>query len=320
MISNFLIALNTVGPIFIIVCVGYYFKKKGLVDDEFVKKANKIVYTYALPCTMFNEIYHATFGGALNPLVMVYAVVTLVSITTILCLTVPHFIKDNRKRCGAFIQSSFRSNFTLLGTVMSTSLFGQVGAVATVLLVPTGVLTLTVCSIVVFTLFAENSEHQKISIRKMLKDILINPVILGIAFAIFVNLSNIQFPNLALDSIYYMNTLTSPMALLALGAQLDPKGFHAMKQLLCCCALRLVVIPLVTLTPAILFFDFNAYEIGALFFLLCTPAGISNYSLSYSMGSDYEFTGQVIMLSSLLSFITMVGGIFVLIEMGIFVV
>lgn len=319
MIDNFFIALNTVGPIFMVVCLGYFFKKKSIIDDEFIKKANKIIYTYALPCTMFNEIYHATFGGALNPMVMVYTVVVLTITIAVLCLTVPHFFKDNRKRCGAFIQSSFRSNFTLLGTVMSANLFGQVGSVATVLLVPVAVLTLTIGSIVVFTIFSENGTQQKINIPKMLKDILLNPVIIGIALAIFINLSKIQLPSIAIDSIYYMHTLTTPLALLTLGAQLDPHGFKEMKPLLCCCALRLVVIPLLTLTPAILFFDFNAYELGALFFVLCTPAGISNYSLSYSMGSDYEFTGQVVILSSLLSFITMVGGIFFLMESGIFV-
>ncbi len=319
MLDNFLIAFNTVGPIFVLILIGYLFQKKSLMDDAFIVKANKLVYTYALPCTMFKEIYNASFDSAFNISVMVYTVVALIITTTVLCLVVPHFIKGNQKRCGAFIQSSFRSNFTLLGTVMATSLFGSDGAVATILLVPIGVMTLTVCSIVVFTIFSEDNANKKINVWELIKSIFINPVIIGILIGICCNISKIQVPKIALESIYMLSALTTPLALLTLGGQLKPEGFKDIKPLLYCCGLRLVLLPLVSLTPAILFFDFNAYEIGALFFMFCTPSGISNFPLSYSMGSDYEFTGQVIILSSLLSFITMVGGIFFLIQIGILV-
>ncbi len=319
MLQNLLVSINTVAPIFVLLFIGYYLKQKEVLDDEFIKSGNKIVFSLALPCTMFLQVYNADFSEAFNYVTMLYVVVAFTILTTVSIVITPLFIKDNR-RCGAFIQNSFRSNFGLLGTAMAISLFGDKGAISTVLLVPAGVLTLLICSIVVFTIFSEENKGKKINIANIIISVFKNQLIIAILIGIVIKLINISLPTIAVNSMDSLSSLATPLALLSLGAQMELDSFKNLKPVLACCAVKLLLVPLIAMPPALLFFDFSGYEIAALFFIFCTPAGISNYSLAYSMGSDYEFTGQVIVYSSVLSFITMVIGLFVFIEMGIFII
>ena len=84
-----------------------------------------------------------------------------------------------------------------------------------------------------------------------------------------------------------------------------------------CCALKLVIIPVAVVVPA-LFMGFAGNEIGAIFLAHCAPTGVTAYAMSMGMNSDYEFTGKVITVSTVLSFGTIFLGIFLLSSLGVF--
>ncbi len=44
MIDNFLFSLSSALPIFLVMLVGYLLKTKNIITEEFVKKANAIVF------------------------------------------------------------------------------------------------------------------------------------------------------------------------------------------------------------------------------------------------------------------------------------
>ena len=47
--ESFIFALNAVAPIILTVAIGYLLKKIGMMNEDFAKKANKIVFRVFLP-------------------------------------------------------------------------------------------------------------------------------------------------------------------------------------------------------------------------------------------------------------------------------
>ena len=68
MLSNFIIALEAVLPIFMIMGIGMLIRRKGLVDAHDVKKMNQTVFTVFFPVLMFSNLYGKDIRGAIDDL------------------------------------------------------------------------------------------------------------------------------------------------------------------------------------------------------------------------------------------------------------
>lgn len=313
--QNLLLSINAVGPILLLVLLGAVLRKKGAVDDAFVKKANKMAYGYSLPLALFKDSYTASSDAQINVKLLVYAVVSIVFLSVILSLIAPRFIKD-RRRCGAFVQASFRSNFAILGSTMAIHIFGSEGAQPTLMLVPVVVTTFTVCSIVVFTVFSPDSSA-KVHPLELVKKVVTNPLIWGNVLGLLFRAWQVPIPDVLMSTISYVAALATPLALISIGGQTSIAGERFLSpSLVLCCALKLVIIPVVMVIPA-LFMGFAGNEIGAVFLAHCAPTGVTAYAMSMGMNSDYEFTGRVITVSTVSSFVTIFIGIFLLGSLGI---
>lgn len=316
--QNLLLSVNAVGPILLLVALGALLRRKGAIDDAFVKKANTLAYTYSLPFALFEDSYTASAEAAVNPALMAYAVGSIAAACAALCLIAPRFIPD-RRRCGAFIQASFRSNFAILGSTMAVHVFGSEGALPTVLLVPVVVTTFTVCSIVVFTLFSPEA-GAKIRPLVLVKKVVTNPLIWGNVLGLAFRALAVPVPQAVMSAVGYLGALATPLALISIGGQAGhaAAGDRAFTcHLAVCCALKLAVFPLVMVVPAILL-GFASNEVGAVFLAHCAPTGVTAYAMSMGMGSDYRFTGAAVTVTTLLSFATIFLGIFTLGSLGVF--
>lgn len=316
MLENFIVSLNAIVPLFVLMSIGYILRKLKKVDDNFVKQANYIVFKLSLPLTLFSTVYNSEVQGLFNPKLIIYSLVALCIVVLALSFSVPKYI-TNPKTASAFVQSAFRSNFTLLGTVLAIELFGPTGALPTISLLPIIIPVLMILSIIVLRVLSQDNNSQKINIPKIIFEIITNPLILGILAALVLKLFQVNLPTMAHTSIDYLGRLATPLALIALGVQLKFDNLSQLKPVLACSFLKLIIIPIVVLVPAC-FLNFLGTEMGALFLLFSAPAGISNYALAYSMKSDYEFTGQVVVISTVLSLVTMLIGIMIFKTFGIF--
>lgn len=314
--QNLVYSINAVGPILLLVGLGALLRRRGAIDDGFVKKANTLAYTYSLPFSLFKDSYTAGDDAALNPALLAYAVGSIVLACAALCLIAPRFIRD-RQRCGAFIQASFRSNFAILGSTMAVQVFGSEGALPTVMLVPVVVTTFTVCSIVVFTLFSPDSDA-KIHPLDLVKKVVMNPLIWGNALGIAFRELSVPVPDAAMSAVGYLGALATPLALISIGGQagMAARGDRTFtRHLAVCCALKLIVIPVIMVIPAVLL-GFAGNEVGAVFMAHCAPTGVTAYAMSMGMGSDYRFTGAAVTTTTVLGFATIFIGIFLLGSFG----
>lgn len=116
--------------------------------------------------------------------------------------------------------------------------------------------------------------------------------------------SGISFPPFATKSIDYLADMSTPLALLAVGGQFDPqKAAGNLRLNLAICTLRLIVIPAAVVTGAVML-GFRGPELAFIFVVVGSPSAVSGAALAKVMGSDHELTGEVTLMTSLLSAFT----------------
>lgn len=126
--------------------------------------------------------------------------------------------------------------------------------------------------------------------RKLLLSIAKNPFIIAILLGLAAQLSGISFPPFASKSIDYLADMSTPLALLAVGGQFDPKKAAGNLRLnLTICTLRLVVIPAVVIAVAAAL-GFRGPELAFIFVVVGSPSAVSGAALAKVMGSDHQLT------------------------------
>ena len=111
--QNLIFSLSLVAPVFLIVALGYFLKKLGMINENFVTVSSKVVFNVSLPALIFLEIATIDFGEIFNigQISFVY-IGTLISFG-VAWIIAGFFSNDGRDK-ASFIQGSFRGNFAIL--------------------------------------------------------------------------------------------------------------------------------------------------------------------------------------------------------------
>lgn len=312
--DDILFSLNIILPLVLLVMIGYTLRKTSLLSPEFYPSAEKLVFKIALPCSLFTSIYNADPSGAFNPKLIVFCTVGIAVTFLVPCFIVPVFLKDNQKR-GAFIQGVYRSNFAILGLPIAERLFGATGTVVATSLMPFSIPLFNIFAVIILSIFAPSDKKMtksQIAVRSV-KGIVTNPLIIGIALALPFMITGIRLPEMAVSTIGYLGKLTTPLALICLGASMSGTKSKSSSIVLASIAavIKIVVIPAALVIAAILF-GFRGVELGTIFILFGGPTAVSSYIMAKNMKSDHALAGQILILTTVLCSVTVFVAIFLL--------
>ena len=219
MIQNFWICINAVIPLMIYLIIGMLVKRVGLINDDEVHRFNRLVFIVLFPPMMFENLYGAKLSTALNPRLIVFA---LVFILSYIALSIPVVQKLEKKpeTRGAMIQAMYRSNFVLMGLPIAINICGAGNVSKTAILITIIVPTYNVLAVIIL----EYYRGGRASISKMLRKIVTNPIILGAVAAGIVISFNITVPKSIGRVVYSLSECTTPMAMMLLGASFNIKS------------------------------------------------------------------------------------------------
>lgn len=306
--EHLILSFQVVFPIFAFMLIGYIIKNTNMVSEATVKQMNSLLFKVFLPLLSFSNIYHTNLSTSLNPKLILYGVSALLAAFAIAFPVVCKLEKQNDRR-GVLIQSAFRSNFILFGLPVATSLYGAVGGGMTA--VVSGVTIPLFNILAVFTLEAFKSG--KINLRQVLRGIATNGIILCSFAAIAFLLLGIRIPPLLDELLVDFTGITTPLALMFLGATFSFSSVHGrLKSLTIGVLARLVVVPVIFLGIAIFVFGFRNAELVVLMALLGSPCAVSGYTMVTQIGGDSELASQLVVMTSLVSVFTMFVLIFTL--------
>ena len=324
--SDFLFAVNATAPIVIMVAIGYFLKRIGMLDGTVAKTLNKLVFRVFLPCMLFLNMYKIESLANVDFTFVWYTIIATLVLFIGAVLAVIFFTKENPKR-GALLQSVFRANYALVGIPLATSLFGTEGAIAATVLSAFIIPVFNSLAVVGLCLF---SSEKKPSVKKILIGIVKNPLIQSIAIgfaalgirALFVKFG-VSFRLTDLEPVYKtLNSLSSvatPLALLVLGAQFELSAIPELKKhIIFGVVARNLVVPVVGLAVAYFLGCFEGAHFATFVAVFCTPVAVSSVPMAQEMDADVSLAGQLVIWSTILSAISIFFASYVLKLLGIF--
>ena len=178
MLTIFVTAVNAILPIVLLIALGYGLRQCSFLTKEFVAGGNKLMFRLLIPLMLFTNTYTIeSFSSVPWDLTLYGAGMVLVIFLLGYFLT-PGLTREPGRK-GALLQSTFRSNTAVIGISLAQALGGeeavQVATVVTAVCVP----LLNVLAVVALSIYGSNGG--KLDGKKLLKNIVTNPLILGIA-------------------------------------------------------------------------------------------------------------------------------------------
>ena len=234
----FFTAANAVLPILLLILVGYVLKNIGWLGKDFVKTGNKLVFNVFLPVMLFVNVYNIDGLGSIQWDVVIYSCI-VICLLFVIGYFVAIFTTKVPERRGVLMQSLYRSNYAIIGLPLAGALGGEQALAVTSILSAFAIPFFTLFSVISLTMFLHGQKQEK---KGLLKDIFLNPMLLGVAAGL-VALGIRQLQNsLFGEVVFSLNTdlkflftaldnlrgLTSPFALIIMGAQFE---FSAVKSL-----------------------------------------------------------------------------------------
>ncbi len=327
--GSFLFALNAVAPIIIMVAVGYLLKKIGFMDADLAKKINKLVFRIFIPVMLFVNIYEIENIGNVN---FGYVIYTVVAVIAIFLLALPLALATTKspKSRGALLQSSFRSNYALIGIPLAQSLFGAEGGAVAAILSAFVVPVFNILAVISLSIF--QSDGKRPSVKKTLVGMVNNPLIHGVALGLAVLGVRALLVNFGIDFrlseftagykvLEYLKNLATPLALLVLGAQFEFSAVSGMKkEIIVGTLVRVAVVPLLGVGMAYLLFrdSFTGAHFAALVAAFATPVAVSSVPMAQEMDSDVTLAGQLVVWTTIASAISIFLISFALSLIGVF--
>ena len=325
--QSFLFAFNAVCPLVLVIAIGYALKRGGIFTENAAKIVNRVVFRILIPSTVFLNIYNIEDIGQIDLTYVAYAaIVTL----CVFCISLPlsGVITKNGARRGVMSQVMYRSNYALIGLPLVESLCGSDGLAEAALLSVVSVSMFNAFAVISLSVFS--GEGGKISIRRILLDIVKNPLIQAIVLALVALLARFIFVKAGVDFrlshitpvmtvLKYLSASATPVALLCLGAQFEFSAIGGMKkEIISGVLIRTVVVPAIGIGIAYAFFDFSCGVFAALIAAFATPVSVSSAPMAQEMGCDSTLAGQLVLWTTAFSSVTLFGFIYALKLLGVF--
>ena len=312
--ENLIFSLNATVPIFLLMALGFLFRKLGWIDEVFASKMNQFVFLVPLPILVFEDLATVDFQEVWNlKFVLFCFFVTFASIALAAGIS---FLWKDREIRGEFIQASYRSSAALLGIAFIRNIYGDAGLAPLMII---GSMPLyNIMAVVVLSFFQpERRKLDKELWKKTLKGIVTNPIIIGIAAGLLWSALRIPMPYIIGKTVSNVGAVATPLGLMALGASFDvQKTIGKIKPVTAACALKLVDFTTVFLPLAVML-GFRREELIAILVMLGSATTVSCYVMAKNMGHEGTVTSGVVMLTTVFSAFTLTGWLFLLKSMGL---
>ncbi len=292
--ENFILSFNVVTPLFIIMSLGYYLKYIKLLDKQTLNVMNSVCFKVFLPILLFFNIYQSDVKSSFNINLITFSISSIVILFVVLCFLIPKIEKDNKKR-GVMIQGIFRSNFVIFGMPIATSIYGEGNIGTTALLIAVIVPLFNLLSVISLELFRDG----EINLKKILKGIITNPLIIASAIGILFVTLNITLPTFIEKSVSDIAKIATPLSLILLGGSFS---FSHIKEYLNHTIIivfnKLIFVPLIFI-PIAIKLGFRGIELLTILLIFAAPVAVSTFQMSKQMDGDSILAEQSIVFTCL---------------------
>ena len=300
--ENLIFSLNATIPIFLMMLLGMLFRKLGWMDEVFAAKMNKFVFLVPLPVLLFEQLATVDFSEVWDIKFILFCfVVTAISITI---STLISLLWKDRSIKGEFIQATYRSSAALLGIAFIQNIYGTAGMAP--LMIIGSVPLYNVMAVVVLSFFKPgNNSFDKALVKKTLKGIATNPIIIGIVAGFVWSALKLPMPSILHKTVSSIGATATPMGLMSMGATFEmKKATSKIKPTLVAVFMKLIGFCAIFL-PVAAMLGFRNEQLIAILVMLGSATTVSCFVMARNMGHEGTLSSGVIMMTTLLSAFTL---------------
>ncbi|UTT87149.1 AEC family transporter (plasmid) [Vibrio pelagius] len=302
-------SLSIVTPIFLIILLGYAFRRVNWIDANFIDIASKLVFRVGLPAMLFISIATSEHDFTQAFDFILFSVILTVAFFIVCTLSTKLIFKHSEDH-GVLIQGCFRANTSIIGVAYVDNAFGSQGVALAALYI--AVITVVYNIQAVICLSPRKQGSQSINITTLVTNLGKNPLIISIVLGLLVALFPISLPNVMVDTGNYLAKMTLPLALICTGGSLNLKMLRNNQgPTWFASSYKLIVAPLL-FTFFAYYFGFRGIELGVLFFMNAAPVAAASYAMVLALGGNTTLCANIIGLTTLLSSLTVCLGMLVL--------
>lgn len=291
--------ITTLIPIFMLISLGYIFKRVSFPSLEFWPMMDRFTYYVLFPSLLIYKLATANLSGINSFDVVLTAIFALV-LMLVLTLVLGYFKTIEKRAFTSVIQGSIRFN-TYVFLALIDALLGDAGLVIAAVLIAFAIPFINFLCIGAFSYFI-NKEDLKF--LKFLKSIFTNPLIVACLIGGILNVSSLDLPIVLIKTLAILSAAALPMGLLSVGVGLELSHISSAKyELFLSVILKLVIFPLVIVGVAS-FFTISYEALWVLILFASMPTASSSYILARQLGGDLKLMSSIITVQTLLSIAT----------------
>ncbi|NOH96017.1 AEC family transporter [Vibrio sp. 99-70-13A1] len=307
--EQFAFSASITGPICLMLVLGVLLKRIGLINENFIDVASKVVFQVTLPAMLFLSIVQSNHDFSASAKLVIYGLVANFLFFLFTIFTTKLAIKDPKDR-GVIIQGGFRANTAIIALAYVANIYGNEGVALAAIYVASTTVLYNIQAVIALTPKGEESGGK--AIQLIVKTLTRNPLIISIACGVLFYSLSIPVPKMVADAGQYFANMTLPLALLCTGGSLDIRSLkHDKGPTWFATGYKLVLSPL-AITLGALAFGFKGLDLGLIFLMSAAPTAAASYVMARAMGGNSTLAANIIALTTSVSLITCTLGIFIL--------
>lgn len=283
--------------LFIIALIGFYGRKKGIIDDALSKGLSRLLLEISTPLLIISS-----FGFTKDPSMagniikaFVYGFI-IFAVTPILVNILFGKIEARKKKILVF--ANVFSNCGFMGFPLAQSVMGHEGVVYASIFNMYFNIVLWTYGIMLFNDTKELKEVKKLAT---------NPGIIAALIGIIIMIFSIQIPPILLDTMKTVGGLTTPISMLIIGSLLASTDFSkAVKDatIYYGSIVKLILIPGLIFAATIVFKE-NSIVLKTFILMQAMPAAATTSLFAENFDSEKEYSALIVSVTTLLSMITL---------------
>ena len=292
--------ITTLIPIFMLITLGYVFKRLSFPALEFWPMMDKFTYYILFPSLLIYKLSTAQLSN-INSFDVVLTMLISLVLMLLLTLLLGRFKHIENRAFTSVIQGSIRFN-TYVFLALVDALLGDSGLVIAAVIMAFAIPFINFLCIGAFSYFVNKDD---LNVLKFLKSIFTNPLIVACLVGGILNISGVMLPIIALKTLAILSAAALPLGLLSVGVGLELSHIGSAKyELFLSVVLKLILFPLVIFGVAY-FFNLTKEALLVLILFASMPTASSSYILARQLGGDLKLMSSIITVQTLISIATM---------------
>ncbi len=296
---DFSAIINQIIVLFLVLFLGYFIRKRNIIDDHTSKKMSSFIVNITAPMLILSSMMSKTELGSREILSILSISIMVYICLFLMTFIIPRILGVEQHNLGVYKFMIMFSNVGFMGFPVVESIFGKEAIFyASIYNLPCSALVYTLG---IFFVSMNNKERVKFEFKKML-----NPGVCAVIIGLFIFTFKWTPPIAIGKTINMIGGLTTPLSMIVIGASLANvkiKNIFSNVRLYIYSVLKLIVFPVIILL-IIRNFGFNPIMAGVPVIVTGMPVAANAVILSKEFGGNDELASEGVFISTMLSIIT----------------